>query len=306
MSSCVVYFAHPPTAPTPPPPEPIIVEQPNMITNILFPRDVWLVVFEDNAGLVLSQRDICAIIRTCKPFYELANRLLYKHIVWTNARHFVQSFSVWTTGSPIWHLPRSLVVSINEVRVTSPARLVDVDGKSFSITSGQTDRNLADALRLQSANIESGVTFAAYSLYRSIPQLACSFSKLNSLTFRSAVIPPVWHPILHELPSLRKLHFEECVLSEALHYIDHSTLPITELCLRNVTRRAYVQNPTPDMTGVRSLDRLVSSPSIRHLQIDVTTIPFLLWTSTNRKGIPSGLQSLWIHDGSTLNIHAYM
>ncbi|KAF8056542.1 hypothetical protein FPV67DRAFT_1530351 [Lyophyllum atratum] len=193
---------------------------------------MWIVVFE----AIESPSDLLRLVRTCKHFYSLAIRVLYREVRWMGPFLYAQNVSFWNRHAPSMALvPASLTVGISLVsdnsysRVSSDAPVVEEDG---SCRVGPD--TLAEYQITPSHPIFRGISFyASRRMYNAIAARMSTFKVLRELVFHLSDLPDTIFSVIKLLPRLRHLAIQYCTLP-IMHLEpdpSFSELPLTELTL---------------------------------------------------------------------------
>jgi hypothetical protein len=218
-----------------------------------------------------------------------------EQVVLDNASQFATDIHQWQV-SPMRSLHvLSLILGITELPLEPRVPIADREGTIHPLASIDVARFTTRILRLNGRNPRC---FASPSLHLELRLLAASFINIETLVFRGMAVHPSWHTVIHEFGHLRKLHFDSCIISEALLPLRHTELPIVELSLRNVSRcPEYHGYPHPFPTYPNALDTLASSECLTTLHLDRTSllmIPF----SDSPANLPTNAEVLHIHRSS--------
>jgi hypothetical protein len=257
------------------------------------PVEVWLLILE-SVG-VLSTKDINAVVRTNRFFFDIASHLLYQHIVWTNASHVAVSLPIWNAaGESLTTRPRSIVFGLSRLTEVPMQPVVSVFGPDGSVTPVLA---LRDARHVEETLVLTGgdtATLASSPLFTEIMFIVPSFVYLETLVFRGAIVNPHWYLVVSALKNLKTLRFERCIIPEAADAPEQIDLPVHELRLLNITRRSryFTGEDGPTAIYPERLDSLLSSPSLVTLRIDPESLmnfPF------REDQMPQGLRHLHLH-----------
>jgi hypothetical protein len=265
------------------------------------PNELWLHVFEDNAGVTLHSRDFAAIVLCSRLFHQLATKSLYRSVIWTNPLHFHNSLPIWRRISdpPIAEYPQSLVISISkmDVPVLKVAEVINLDGSVSTVVEapdpslhlyGGWSRfgvSFSNATRVQTRI----PMFAASSLHSTMINLMQSFSNLNALTFKAMLLPGNFQALVYQFPRLRMLHIEACDLcpstDDSEDIPSNNSLIIEELHVLDL----FYRFPFPS----DKVDALASCPSLVTLHVDPSSHLFIPKPHTGR--FPPNLKRLYVH-----------
>ncbi|KAF9652432.1 hypothetical protein BDM02DRAFT_3109464 [Thelephora ganbajun] len=283
------------------------------MANTQLPNELWLRIFEDNTD-VLDRHDLSIIVRTCKTFYDLAIKNLYRHVVWKNPISLIHCLDflrrVRELNEESLVLPRSLTIGVSRMSMNGQSAAVEEDGRVIPARRGR--RTPATQMERRDftsfAVLESGDTaydfriplFASAPLYESMLDLTKLLVSLRELTFTNTVLPDTIHALLHQFPNLRKLHLEMCVIPPAAlgANVDHSVLPITELTLRSLYYVIDVlHQPDQELVNLNPTEvfGLAGAQSLETLHIDTTARIFTLFTRPAAPPVPPNLKRLFLH-----------
>jgi len=283
------------------------------MANGELPNELWLRIFEDNTD-VLDRYDLSVIVRTCKTFYDLAIKILYRHVVWKNPISLIHSLGfllrVRGLDEESLVLPRSLTVGVSRMSLNGQSAVVEEDGRVTPPRRGRwTPGNQMERRDLTSfAVLESGDTaydfriplFASAPLYGSMLDLTQLLISLRELKFTNTVLPDTIHSLLHRFPNLGKLHLEMCVIPPTVTdaEVDHTVLPITELTLRSLYYVTDVlHQPDQELVHLNPTEvfGLAAAQSLETLHIDTTARIFTLFTRPAGPPVPPSLKRLFLH-----------
>ncbi|KAF7964852.1 hypothetical protein HWV62_2492 [Athelia sp. TMB] len=256
-----------------------------------FPNELLLEIFGS-----LGRFDLFQVVQTSRQFHCLALRLLYRDVIWQDPRRYLHSIPVWKGSPNFKDATRSVVIGVCEERydhivaatVVEPdgsvRRHVEMPGLAALLASAQP----YEAHRLTRHKIDRA---ASSSLFNVMIQHLSSFTALNSLIFKKAIVPVTFYEILQALPSLRILRLETCSITSASTAppADLGVFPITELTLLDLD--VHRSSPHPLM--------LATSRNLRHLCCDMSACAFRMFTKKVPGGstpvVPSTLDSIHFH-----------
>ena len=283
------------------------------MANTQLPNELWLRIFEDNTD-VLDRHDLSLIVRTCKTFYDLAIKNLYRRVVWKNPISLIHCLGflrrVRGLNEDSLVLPRSLTIGVSRMSLNGQIAVVEEDGRVTPARRGRlTPATQVERRDLTSfAVLESGDTaydfriplFASAPLYQSMLDFTQSLVSLRELTFTNTVLPDTIHSLVHRFPNLRKLHLEMCVIPPTVadEEVDHTVLPITELTLRSLYYVIDVlHQPDQDFINLNPTEvfGLATAQSLETLHIDTTARIFALFTRPRAPPVPPNLKRLFLH-----------
>jgi len=277
------------------------------------PNELWLRIFEDNTD-VLDRHDLSVTIRTCKTFYELAIKILYRHVVWKNPISLIHCLfflrRVRGLNEESLVLPRSLTIGVSRMSMNGQSAVVEEDGKVIPARRGRRTPTTQMERRdfTSFAILESGDTaydfriplFANAPLYQSMLDFTQLLVSLRELTFTNTVLPDTIHPLLHRFPNLRKLHLEMCAIPPTVSdaNVDHAVLPITELTLRSLYYVIDVlHQPDQELVNLNPTEvfGLAAAQSLETLHVDTTARIFALFTRPSAPTVPPNLRRMFLH-----------
>jgi len=285
----------------------------SMMVNTQLPNELWLRIFEDNTD-VLDRHNLSVIVRTCKTFYDLAIKILYRYVVWKNPISLVHCLGflrrVRGLNEESLVLPRSLTIGVSRMSMNGQSAIVEEDGRVIPARRGRwtptTQMERRDFTSL--AVLESGDTaydfriplFASAPLYESMLDFTQLLVSLRELTFTSTVLPDTIHSLLHRFPNLRKLHLEMCALPPMVSDtdVDHTVLPITELTLKSLYYVTdLLHQPDQELVNLNPTEvfGLAAAQSLETLHIDTTARIFALFTRPTAPPVPPNLRRLFLH-----------
>ena len=109
----------------------ILASQFSQLNLYRLPNEMWIAVFE----AITSPSDLFKVIQTCKHFYQLAIRVLYRSVQWTSPLTYARNAPFWLNRSDAMaDVPTSLLISISHMPLNSYARfdpqtaIVEADG----------------------------------------------------------------------------------------------------------------------------------------------------------------------------------
>lgn len=239
-----------------------------------FPNEMLLEIFGS-----LHRNDLFHVVQVSHKFHDLALRLLYRNIIWTDPLRYLHSAQLWQSRPEFEDVPRSLVIGMCEERQDHVVArdVVEVDGStrrhvqmpSYSQMMASIAAMVAphEAHRLSRHKIARA---ASPYLYRIMTQQVTAFTSLNSLAFKKAILPGNLYAILDSLINLRSLSIETCsVTSESQpSRTDLSLLPITELTLLDLDVHRTAPHPIILATGLK----------LRTLRSDMSACAFRMFT----------------------------
>jgi F-box-like len=273
------------------------------------PNELWIHVFEDNAD-ILDPPDLSAIVRTCKTFRDLALRILYRRISWTDPFHLVHALDFWRimrAADPLSvQSPKSLLIGVSRMCVSSQANIVGLDGTAFSKAQSR-QATFAESSDMTSALVlRSGETaydfsidfFASAPLHHAMMTLASEFVNLEELVFTKVILPQSFHKFIHEFPRLNKLRLEICAIPATGTVPNHATLPITELSLLSLYYAVDLAHPLFDhMTQRNPMEffSLTSAQALSTLHVDSTAPFFSVFGHDGSPPVPVNLRHIFLH-----------
>ncbi|KAF5380004.1 hypothetical protein D9615_006254 [Tricholomella constricta] len=238
------------------------------------PREMWINVFES----MESSSDLLKVVLTCKYFYSLAIRVLYRNIHWLGPFFYTQNVSFWKNHAPSVVLaPTSLTMAICLVNQMSYTRhdptvgIVEEDG-SWTVMPGAHHSTIPPPQSTyRNPHFSKKLTFyASQVMYDAILKRVSSFTKLRELVFHLSELPDTIFSTIKLLPCLKNLSIQYCTLPAIDLEPDpsFSELPLTELTL-------WFNKGEPDTVSksnwVYTL-YLCTAKNLRTLRVD--------WTST--------------------------
>ncbi|TFK37381.1 hypothetical protein BDQ12DRAFT_736250 [Crucibulum laeve] len=251
----------------------------------LFPPETWINIFE----CVEKPSHLFNIILTSKHLYELAIRVLYRHVSWDSPLYFLQNRSFWERDtSSMASVPISFVLSISYLSQTEgfgrynlDIAIVNADGSYFNGPRNGWS-HLTDADENSQGSSSSRITylFASAALYDLIQLRISSFSRLRDLTLQHCTLPKGIYDTIKSLPRLNKLMIHHCILPPAddIQVDEFVNSPITTLSMHHICDEEHPSRPN----YCRAL-QLCSAPNLRVLDIgwNTSSISLLLPTTTN-------------------------
>lgn len=240
------------------------------------PNEMWIQVFES----MTRPSDLLKVIRTCKHFYALAIRVLYRNLKWLTPFDFTNNATFWETQNiSMRDVPISLCIGISHMhyprvgRYDAGSAIVEADG-SWLVSSpvATLGGSLADLESVMNYITDSGPQsfFASTPLYEAVACRISSFTMLEELFLNQAILPFTIYAAIRKLPRLRRLSLQCCTLPP-MHLgdeLDFSDLPITELTLWCLKGEAHSHQ---DTNYVHALN-LCAARHLRTLRVDWTSI----------------------------------
>ncbi|GLB39427.1 hypothetical protein LshimejAT787_0605890 [Lyophyllum shimeji] len=196
------------------------------------PREIWISVFE----AMEAPSDLLKVIRTCKFFYSLAVRVLYRDLHWMGPFLYTKNVPFWNRHpSSMALVPTSLTVSISLVgdstflRYNPKAGVVEEDGT----WKAWPQFSVAQRIPPSKSTYKSVSFYASDAMYNAVTTRISTFKVLRELIFHWSDLPDTLFPTLKLLPRLRRLSIQYCTLPAMQLEPDpsFSELPLTELTL---------------------------------------------------------------------------
>jgi hypothetical protein len=267
---------------------------------------MWIAIFEAMG----QPSDLLKVIKTCKHFYALAVRVLYRNIQWISPLPFASNACFWRKqNGAMADVPTSLVVGISHINLNSFARfdpssaVVELDG-SWNVTPShsnhgglnsmqQFQQHMYEVAGATSSDYRRLSFFASKGLYDTLSQMISTFSMLQELVFHHAELPETIYPAIKSLPRLRHLAIQYCSLPVVNSEPDatFADLPITSLTLW-CSKADSDQSPTSNY--VYAL-HLCTARSLRTLKVDWTAVTarfFALTTPHVQAVLPTHINDL--------------
>jgi hypothetical protein len=232
------------------------------------PADIWRFIFQENQDILLPV-DLYSVIRTSRFLYETALPQLLRRVIWTDVPHFLGSLPLWDPSSDLYRFPRAILISIGHCATDRDLQLMSVESE---LCLNPSDPDSGFLLSHLHPSDQNAVALATPKIANIIPRIVTKFFQLESLTFRRTVIPPAWHVVFPDLPSLRILHIQECsVYESSTSFFDHSMLQLHELTWLEVTRA----NVSELARIPSSWDTIFRCTSLLKLTLDASASNFL-------------------------------
>lgn len=265
---------------------------------------MWIAIFEAMG----EPSDLLKVIKTCKHFYALAVRVLYRNLQWISPIPFVSNARFWRKQTiAMTDVPTSLVVGISHINSNSFARfdptsaVVEIDG-SWNITPPHPGHTAINSMYQQPLYTSSSGNpsdwrrysfFASKGLYDTLSRMISTFSMLQELVFHHAELPETIYPAIKSLPRLRHLAIQYCSLPviQSEPDVTFADLPITSLILW-CSKADSDQSPTSNY--VYAL-HLCTARNLRVLKVDWTAVTarfFALTTPHVQAVLPTGIEDL--------------
>ncbi|KAG9225102.1 hypothetical protein CCMSSC00406_0007487 [Pleurotus cornucopiae] len=206
-------------------------------------------MWESVLAYVEEPSDILHVMQTCRRLFSAGLRQLYEHIKWQNTRRLEQNLMAWQLlesrdpKSQLFTIPRSLTIA-NYRPLTPPPRLFLEEGQAETAST----------------------TFSP--AISSIAHRISTFTNLSSLMLLTSTIPEEVYLAILDVPYLRRLHIEDCMLPRLPISNRHlfCGLHIQELVLRGLRSEGR-----PDMRFNHLSPLFLSTaPELRSLEVDWT------------------------------------
>ncbi|KAG5653473.1 hypothetical protein H0H81_000242 [Sphagnurus paluster] len=199
------------------------------------PHEMWINIFEE----MNSPSHLLQVIQTCRHFYYLAIRVLYRDISWLSPFQYTNNAPFWNShASSMKLVPNSLTISICLLpatpRLHDPAvGIVEGDG-SWTPTGAPSLTYPPEIAHAHACFSPKNFTFyASHAMYTTLMKQVSTFTMLQTLVFHMSELPISVFTTIVALPRLRSLSLQYCTLPLMDLEPDprFSDLPITELTL---------------------------------------------------------------------------
>jgi hypothetical protein len=81
----------------------------------LLPSEMWIQVF----AKIKSAADLASVMRTCRPFRDLAQQLLYRRVTWHRRSSTQDNLSFWPSNPRMRNVPTSVFIAVSSGSFTS-------------------------------------------------------------------------------------------------------------------------------------------------------------------------------------------
>jgi hypothetical protein len=243
----------------------------------MLPNEIWIYVFES----MTRPSELFKVIQSCKQFYALAIRVLYRNVQWLSPFHFTQNISFWDRQTAAMsEVPTSLTVGISHMygtlfgRFDPAAVVVEADG-TWAVNVTPSMGNFVHGPH----DLKPLSFFASATLFKAVSSRISSFTKLEELIFHRASLPTIIYTVIQTLPRLRHLCIQYCSLPPSVidSNLGFASLPITELTLLCVKENIAV---IPESHYVAAL-LLATARNLRILRVDWTTVSAVFFAQLN-------------------------
>ncbi|RDB18723.1 hypothetical protein Hypma_014648 [Hypsizygus marmoreus] len=202
------------------------------------PNEMWIAVFEAMG----NPSDLFKVILTCKHFYALAIRVLYRDMQWTDPFLFASNSRFWEhQDQSMFEVPRSLKISLSLMnpnpygRYDPSAIVVEPDG-TYNLAMNNISPGMMHLFhhslngRFEPKRVNY---YASPAMYDAITTSVSSFTMLRELIFHNSDLPYSIFTAIKSLRCLRHLSIQNSILPLVRVAPDPtlSELPITELTL---------------------------------------------------------------------------
>lgn len=247
---------------------------------------MWISIFEAMG----QPSDLLKVIKTCKHFYALAIRVLYRNLHWISPLPFASNARFWRQQTnAMTDAPNSLVIGISHINSNSFARfdpsaaIVELDG-SWNIAPQATHISMGQyqpfpPFAPSTSDWKRYSFFASKALYDTMLQMITTFGMLQELVFHHADLPEAIYATIKSLPRLRNLAIQYCSLPviNAEPDLTFADLPITSLTLW--CSKADPGSSTTS-TYLYAL-HLCTARNLRVLKVDWTSVTARFFALTN-------------------------